>query len=227
VQSYTRSLRAFCQWLTDEEFLDVNPMAKVKQPKAPALVKPTLTREDVAALLDAAKAGRTVLRDTALILFMLDTGARANEVCTLKAADILWSDRLAKLYGKGQKERFVPFSPHTAKAMQKYGMKARDAECAVFFQSEEGEALTTSGLFQFCRRLGNRAGVALNPHKFRHTFCTESLRSGASVFTVQRIMGHTTLDVTMRYAALVTADLAAEHAKHSPVAGLVSRNGKR
>lgn len=120
----------------------------------------------------------------------------------------------------------MPFDPATAKAMQKYSLKERNPEGSVFFQSVEGNQLTVSGLFQLCRRLGNRAGVPLNPHKLRHTFCTESLRSGASVFTVQRIMGHSTLDVTMRNAALVTADLAADHAKHLPVATLTGKGGR-
>ncbi len=223
VQSYVRSLRAFCQWLTDEEFVSANPMRKVKQPKAPALVKPTVNKDELAQLFEAAKAGRTGFRDIALLLFMLDTGARASEVCSLKTSEIAWEPRFAKVLGKGQKERFIPFTAITSRAMQKYSIKSRNMDCEYFFQSEEGQKLSASGLFQLCRRLGDRAGVHLNPHKLRHTFCTESLRQGASVFTVQRIMGHSTLDMTMRYAALVSADLAADHARHSPVASLVSR----
>jgi site-specific recombinase XerC len=88
VQSYVRSLRAFCQWAVDDELIPVNPMTKVKQPKAPALVKPTVTNAELSRLLEAAKDGRTVLRDTALLLFMLDSGVRAAEVCGLRATDI-------------------------------------------------------------------------------------------------------------------------------------------
>ena len=227
IQSYVRSLRAFCQWLTNEEFVADNPMRKVKQPKAPALVKPTVNKGELEKLFEAAKAGRTQYRDTALLLFMLDTGARASEVCSLKASEIAWEPRFAKVWRKGQKERFTPFTPTTSRAMQKYGIKARNPDCEYYFQSEEGQQLTVSGLFQLCRRLGNRAGVHLNPHKLRHTFCTESLRQGASVFTVQRIMGHSTLDVTMRYAALVAADLAADHALHSPVDSLMGATKSR
>jgi site-specific recombinase XerD len=156
---------------------------------------------------------------------MLDTGARANEVCQLPESDVNWSQRLAKVYGKGAKERYVPFSAATMKAIQRYMVKARERDCDRLFQNEEGKPLSTSGLLQLCNRLGEKAGVELNPHKFRHTFAISYLRSGASVFALQKTLGHSSLDMSLRYAALVTEDLVNDHAKHSPVAALIS--GKR
>lgn len=226
VGTYARSLRAFCRWLVREEFLAADPMAKVKQPTSPQLVKPVLSLDECCLVLNSAKQSRNGRRDEALFLFMLDTGARAGEVCTLRVSDVNWSQRLAKVYGKGAKERYVPFSAATMVAMQRYAVKSRSADCDRFFQNEDGRPLTTSGLLQMCQRIGGAAGVELNPHKFRHTFAISYLRSGASVFALQKTLGHTSLDMSLRYSALMTDDLVSDHAKHSPVAGMLSRSGK-
>lgn len=69
--------------------------------------------------------------------------------------------------------------------------------------------------------------MELHPHKCRHTFAISYLRSGASVFALQKTLGHTTLDMSLRYAALMTEDLQNDHAKHSPVTALLCRTGKR
>ena len=111
--------------------------------------------------------------------------------------------------------------------MQRYMLKARGGDCERLFQSEEGRALTTSGLLQLCQRIGHKAGVELHPHKCRHTFAISYLRSGASVFALQKTLGHTTLDMSLRYAALMTEDLVNDHKAHSPVAKLLNGHGKR
>lgn len=125
VKSYGNSLQSFCRWLHAEEFTDRDVMAKAKPPTAPKSVKPVLSEAECRAVLSAAKAGRNALRNEVLILFMLDTGTRAHEVCTLRVGDCQWSQRLAKVFGKGAKELYVPFSAATAKAMQRYMLKAR------------------------------------------------------------------------------------------------------
>ncbi|MDP9354156.1 MAG: tyrosine-type recombinase/integrase [Chloroflexota bacterium] len=223
--SMAGSLRSFCAWLHHEELAERDPFARLKPPRAPKLVKPTLTWDEVAAVLREARDGRrTPLRDEAILLFLLDTGARANEVCTLAADGIDWERRIAKLFGKGARERYVPFSPQTARAIQRYAARERRGSSGRLFESEEGRPLTPSGLLQLCRRLGDRVNVELHPHKCRHTFAITYLRNGASVFAVQKVLGHTTLDVTLRYAALLTDDLVKEHELHSPVAALLSRS---
>ena len=93
-------------------------MERVKQPMAPRLVKPALSSDDVRRLLAAARsAGENPLRDEALVLFMLDTGARVNEICGPRLAVVTWPQRLAKVHGKGGKERYLPFSALTLKAV--------------------------------------------------------------------------------------------------------------
>ena len=106
-------------------------------------------------------------------------------------------------------------------AMQRYAMKCRTDVSDSFFQNEEGRSLTTFGLLQMRQRIGASAGVEFSPHRLRHTFAISYLRSGASVFALQKTLGHTSLDMSLRYSALMTDDLIADHAKHSPVAGML------
>jgi integrase/recombinase XerD len=197
----------------------------VAHPKTPMLVKDALTTDDARRLIDAAKADkRNGMRDTAIILFLLDTGCRAAEVVGLKNADILWAQRMAKVYGKGDKERVVFFSAETMRAMKKYAMRDRRAECDRFFQTEEGRSLTPSGLLHVTKRVGQRAQVTnVHPHRFRHTFALTFLRQGGNVLALQRLLGHTTLAMTQRHVAMVSDDLAREHSEHSPVMAMLGR----
>lgn len=225
VRSYGTSVRAFCRWLEQEEFSKTNAAERVVLPKTPILVKQPFSREEVKRLLAAAgKDKRNGVRDVAVLYFLLDTGCRAAEVVSLKADDIIWQQRLAKVYGKGSKERVVFFSAETMKAMMKYRM-VRGADCATFFQTEESRQLTPAGLAHITKRLAVRAGVDdVHPHRFRHTFSIEFLRAGGNVLALQRILGHTSLAVTQQYLAMVSDDLQAEHRDHSPVNRLMSRD---
>jgi integrase/recombinase XerD len=223
VNSLIRSLKAFCRWLAEEELVDRDPFQRVKVPKAPRLVKPSLSADDTTKVLAAARIGRNRYRDEAVLLFILDTGARASEVCGLRADAIDWSSGIAKLFGKGRKERYVPFSSHTGKAMQRYQIRDREGRAPQFFLSEEGQALTKSGLYQLCKRISFQSEVHVAPHKLRHTFAITYLRAGGNAFALQKLLGHTTLHTTLTYVAMTTDDLVSEHRDHSPVDAMLRR----
>lgn len=225
VRCYASSVRAFCRWLHEEEITPRNPAERVAEPKTPVLVKEPFSRVEIKRMFAAAKIRRrNGVRDVALLCFMVDTGCRATEVAGLAADHVMWQQRICKVFGKGGKERVVPISAQTARAMQKYHMTKRRAECTAFFQTEEGRPLTTSGLFHICKRIGGQAGVAgVHPHRFRHTFAVSFLRSGGNLFALQRILGHTTLSMTQRYVSLVADDLRDEHQAHSPVDSMLVR----
>jgi site-specific recombinase XerD len=228
INGMARSLRAFCSWLVSDESVEKHPFGKTKPPKAMKPIKPTLGNDDVHALLKGAKtATRSPLRDEATLPLLLDTGARASELCSLSFSGIDWEQWIDKPFGKGSKERYVPVSIATERAMRRFALRERRGLSDTFFESDEGRQRTTSGLRQICKRVGNRAGVQVPPHKLRHTFAITYLRNGASVFAVQKMLGHASLDVTLQYAAMVTDDLINEHRDHSPVANLPQSTRKR
>jgi site-specific recombinase XerD len=224
VNSLIRSVKAFSRWLVEEELVERDLFHRVKAPKVPRLVKPHLLAQELAKVLAVAKTNRNAFRDEAVILFILDTGARAGEVCGLRADAIDWTSGIARLYGKGQKERYVPFCAHTAKAMQRYGVRERRGNGPTFFQSEEGEPLTPSGLYQICKRISDDSGIHVAPHKLRHTFAISYLRAGGNAFALQKLLGHTTLHTTLTYVAMTSDDLVAEHRQHSPVAAMLRKS---
>lgn len=117
VNIYTRTLRTYVNWLVENEYLDSNPMNGIKTPRAPSKFFNVLTEEEVVAMLKLAKKKP---RDNALLLFMVDTGVRAIELCDLKLEDLSLANRSAKVLGKGNKERIVFFSPPTGKALAKW-----------------------------------------------------------------------------------------------------------
>jgi site-specific recombinase XerD len=219
LKSVQSSLRSFCRWLYATERLHTDLLAGASSPRLPQTLKETFAPDEIERLLAAATCSRNPLRDVALIRFMLDTGCRAAEVCGLRAADIDWTRRQAKVVGKGRKERFVFFSPGVAEAMRRYWTEERPNRTPYFFESEasrDATPMTPSGLLSVCKRLGSHAGVRANPHKFRHTFAIAYLRAGGDVFALQKRLGHSQLAMSEHYAKHVTEDLRREHDEHSP-----------
>ncbi len=164
VPSYTSRLLAFLRWLHEEGYLPTDLAAKIKKPPATQKVVQPLSPDEARALADAARADpRTGLRDHAILLLMLDSGLRAGEVCGLRPSDLLWDQQLAKVLGKGDKERVVPFSAPTAQALRRYllsGSRYPD-RAESLFQTEEGWALTPHGLNHIMKKLGRRADVSV------------------------------------------------------------------
>jgi site-specific recombinase XerD len=222
VNSMVRSLKAFCRWLHREEIIDRDLFSKVKVPKAPSLVMPTLSEGELKAILRVVQdSSRKVLRDEAIITLMLDTGARASEVCGLDLGHISFEQGLVHLFGKGRKGRVIPFSAVTSRVLLKYIRKERGSEPGPLFMSDRGNRLTRSGLLQLCSRIGDRAAVHFHPHQLRHTFALNYLRAGGNVLALQRLLGHTELSITTRYVAFTTDDLSDAHQKYSPVATML------
>jgi len=217
VNIYVRSLRTYINWLVANEYLNSNPMEGIKTPRAPSKFFNVLSVEEVVAMVKVAKKKP---RDAALLLFLLDTGVRASELCNLKLEDLSLANCSAKVYGKGGKERVVFFSPPTGKALAKWLSVRPDTpfENALFI-GVRGDALTRHGLANVINRLSNKAGIErrIAPHTLRHTFATMYVRGGGDPHSLQQALGHTTLYMAMRYVDFVGRDLAEAHQRYSPV----------
>jgi site-specific recombinase XerD len=165
---------------------------------------------------------RTVLRDRAIVLLLLDTGIRASELADMAVRDVDVRNRRITVTGKGRKSRALPISPETAKALWKYLTTERATDRMhdpLFVAVDTGEGMTRITLLTFLKRLGARAGVAnCHPHRFRHTFAVMYLRNGGNAFELQMALGHTSLGATQTYMHLAQADLEKKHQEASPVA---------
>ncbi len=178
-----REVKTCFSWLKRMEFVDDNVFAKVPLVKRPYLVKPPFTPADVQALLDCQDRGHlTGCRNYALILFLLDTGLRASECIAIELADMDWErGRAFVRHGKGEKQRWVGFGERTAAALRDYIERFRNEDEGALFTTRDQHAMTTAGTLEvLLRRIGERAGVEkVHPHRFRHTFATWAIESGA------------------------------------------------
>ena len=164
------------------------------------------------------------IRNTAMIAFMVDTGARAAEAVGLTMDRVNFDDREAWLLGKGAKWRRVVFSARTAELLERY-METRKLyvydgvnEVFVSIHAFQGRKITTGGLRKIFRDMGKKAGITrLSPHCLRRTMATLALRGGASTRQVQIQGGWGSLDLVERYTRVMTAD---DFAPYSPIQAL-------
>jgi integrase/recombinase XerD len=149
-----------------------------------------------------------------LTLLLLDTGCRITEALTLRVRDVDMENLLITLNGKGQKQRVVPFSFGLRKALHRFMADFNRMPDSLLFATRQDTRVNRMtalrGVKLFCEQLGFHP-PARTLHAFRHTFAVNYLRRGGSVFHLQKVLGHSTLEMTRRYANLVTADLQAVH----------------
>jgi site-specific recombinase XerD len=224
VHAAYRTLRAFFRWIAEEEIMPPdwkNPMQKVKAPKVNIDPLEPIPLEDVRKLIDACPPGSfTGERDKSIFLFLLDTGARAQEVCNTNINDIdLNAGSVMIRYGKGGKSRMVFMGRKTRRALRSYLRTRQDQSPALFISVKDGERLTYDGLRQLLDRRAALAKLEKKPvlHGFRRAFALSMLRSGVDIFTLQRLMGHADLQVLRRYLAQNDQDNLLAHMKGGPV----------
>ncbi len=223
VHGYFRSLRALFRWLVVEEIMPPewrNPMLKIKPPKVNLEPLEPISLQDVRALIDTCEHGTFAgERDRAVFLFLLDTGARASEACHVKLEDAnLDTGEVIIRYGKGCKSRTVFLGRITRGAVSAY-LRERSDHCPALFVSKSGDYLTYDGLLQLLERRWKKAKLAKRPrpHDFRRAFALNMLRNGVDVFSLQRLLGHSDLQVMRRYLAQNNTDIQAAHLRGSPV----------
>jgi site-specific recombinase XerD len=225
VATYHRAIRAFANFCLAEGLLAETPLKNVKPPRVPLDQVQPFSKDQVQALVDAARRGRAPERDVAIVLLAVDTGLRASELCGLTVGDADRGTGDLTVLGKGNKKRRCYMGLAARRAIWRYlEADRRDAlPGEPLFISwgghRAGGALTPSGLFRIVQQLGKAAhiqGVRCSPHTLRHTFAVNFLRGGGNLFELQQLMGHTDLTVLRRYVQLAETDLAEAHRQASP-----------
>lgn len=220
IRNYHAGLSSLWTWALSTGYVEEHVVRAVKPPRAEHKQVQPLERLEIRALLAAAARSNNPLRDKAVILFLLDTGMRASELAGLKLGDLEGSQ--LRVMGKGRKERRVPLSSASMMALNellrhegRYG-----GSDALFPSSQGGGHMDRHSVRKLLERLGETAGVANpNPHRFRHTFALNYLRNGGDIYTLQAILGHSTLDMVKRYLAIAQVDIQSAHEQASPVKG--------
>lgn len=218
VAGYVRGLKAFGRWCVTEEVAGAAALRALRRPHVPHKLVEPLDDAALRRMLDVAS-----VRDRAIVLLMLDTGLRLSELAGLRPVD-LRPDGSLKVMGKGARERIVPVGGVARQALVRYLRQANVADTeAAIFRARGGGPLGARGVQQVFKRLKARAGIPgrCSPHTLRHTFARAYLLNGGDAFSLQRMLGHSTLDMVKRYVTLADTDLAARHLVASPADRLV------
>ena len=222
---YFREVRCFFNWLVELDYLERSPFRGLKNVRLPQRIVEPFSGQEVEALLEACGTGAMGLRDRALLLVLLDTGARCSEIVQLRLDDLdLDGRRLRILHGKGNKQRVVPFADRCAATLGRYVDERGSRPGPLFLAATHLRALTDdqplrpNGLKQLLRRLGKRTGIAkVHAHRFRHTFATWAIQHDARELDVQYLLGHSSPDMVRRYSSSYRSEQAAlRHVSFSP-----------
>ncbi len=195
-----------------------NPIRKVKPPRLSDFRLEPVDMDDVKAIVDMCDSSFYGKRDKAILLSLLDTGARAIEFLSINLNDYNYiTGEILIREGKGGKYRSVFLGKKSRRTTRAY-LRLRQDDNSAMWVLRSGERLTYSGLRQIVRRRAIRAGI-ITPslHSFRRAFALNMLRAGIDIYSLQKLMGHADLQVLQRYLAQTTEDIKQAHQLGSPV----------
>lgn len=218
------AVRTYYAFLIGEELVEADPTETVDAPRPGRPLPHVLGRDDVTRLLEAGDvAERLYWRDTALLEFAYASGARVSEIIALATRDVDLEEGLARVFGKGSKERLVPVGGAAERAIRVYLRELRPrlekgAGEGRLFLNGRGRPLSRMGVWKILRRRVEAAGIRshVSPHTLRHSFATHLLEGGADLASVQELLGHADIATTQIYTHVDRARLRDVHRRYHP-----------
>ena len=217
------ALRSFARFLEDDGNHGSASFASLLQiPKRSDRLPEVHRKEEVDRLLSVIDTGKILgLRNRALYELIYSAGLRISEVVSLNISDLYLSKNLARITGKGNKERMVLFGPEAAFWLKRYLTEARQKLLGIrngkaLFVSRNGKRLSRKGIWKNYTALAVQAGLSTKLHTLRHSFATELLAGGADLRSVQELLGHAEISTTQIYTHIDPAHLRDSHRKYLP-----------
>ncbi|MDP1656684.1 MAG: site-specific tyrosine recombinase XerD [Hylemonella sp.] len=220
--------KRYFRWALRERLIQTDPTLRLQAAKQPLRVPKILSEAQVEALLAAPGEGTPLaVRDRTMLELMYASGLRVSELVTLKTFNVSLSEHVLRVFGKGNKERLVPFGEVASDWLQRYlqearpallGEKQTDDLFVTFRGSRAGEAMTRMMFWMIVKKYALVAGITapLSPHTLRHAFATHLLNHGADLRAVQMLLGHADISTTTIYTHVARERLKALHAQHHP-----------
>lgn len=218
------TFRRFFKWAVREHLITEDPTLRLATPRLPSRLPGTLTELQVEALLAAPDTQEALgLRDRAMLELLYASGLRVSELVTLQHWQVMLSEGVVRVTGKGSKERLVPFGEEAGLWLSRYLESAR-AEILAGRQSDDlfvtvrGSAMTRQMFWKRIKQLAAQAGIRqnLSPHTLRHAFATHLLNHGADLRVVQLLLGHADISTTQVYTHVARERLRQLHERHHP-----------
>ena len=217
VQTYVRGVRSFLSWLYVNDYIDFCLTEKFKLPKAQSKIKDILTPAEIDILFNSFDETTFLgIRNSCIVSFMLGSGCRCCEIVSLKSDSVHIDEGYALVLGKGNKQRNVPIGDIAKDRLRLY-MSLRPVS-ENFFVQENGAPITSDTLKDIFRKLKVKTGIPrLHAHLLRHTFATMYLNNGGNIYTLQTILGHTSLEMVKKYLHIAPYVVVNDFHKFSPI----------
>lgn len=219
VNTRIRGIRAFTKFLHREGFIAKNIGVDLHLVRQERTVINAFTQDQVRALLrQPDRTTFTGVRDYTIMLLFLETGIRVSECTGITLDDVRLREGQILIHGKGAKQRWVPFQSTFRRVLQEYLAARGKQESKALFCTLNGQAMNKRTIEIAIRQYGESAkvtGVRCSPHTFRHTMAKYYILAGGDIFSLQRILGHSSLDMVRLYVDLFGTDIQSQHRKYS------------
>ena len=226
IQSYTRSLKAFFRYMSEEDICDI----RIKLYKGEETVKDTYTDAELRRLLkkpNLKTCNFCEYRNWVIINMLLNSGMRAATLRSILIKDVNIDNKtIVYRHNKNKKIQVVPLCNEMALILREYMRIRNGKEDEVLFPNEFNEPLTENALKLAIKKYNNRRGVSKTSiHLFRHSFAERFIQNGGNPFELQKILGHSTLEMTKHYCRLYDCTLVKKFDSISPLALLTASKG--
>ena len=213
------SIKHFYLFLLKKKVIKNSPADEITTPKQEKYLPTSMSEDEVESLLGSPKSSIKIeRRDKAMIEILYATGMRISELVNLKLTDIDFNRSVLKVFGKGSKERLVPYGEKAAEALRIYLEDRKKLDSKDVFLSNRGTRITRGAFWQRIKIYLKRENLksSISPHTLRHAFATHLLNRGADLRSVQILLGHSDLSTTQIYTHIAKKRLGEILKKHHP-----------
>lgn len=228
--SKLQRIRAFLNYLVEEEIIKDNPSNKIKKAQEDIKIE-VFSDYHIKQMLNYYRRLKQrdksfyAYRDYTMIVTFLSSGIRRTELTNLKWSDFDVTNARLRIFGKSRKHEVIPITDKLIRELSSYKLYCQQnfGEHNLneyIFTNRENKKLTTNAVQNIFKRLAkvmNFKDVRVSSHTFRHTFCQKCIQAGMSTFAIQKLMRHSSISVTERYAAMWGNDLKEQNDKFNPI----------
>lgn len=211
----TACLRSFCKYLFKEHIIEKNIIKNIKNPLNVTHLPKACDIIDAEALLNAPSDEGFEIRDKAMLELLYGCGLRVSELINVKLEDLDTENRIIRVFGKGNKERYIPFGEIALHYINIYTDtlrgKLNDRKSSYLFLTKFGKPMTRMMFWKLIKKYCRRAGLPedISPHTLRHSFATHLLAGGADLRSIQEMLGHASIGTTEIYTSVSNDELKA------------------